>query len=432
MGTMGRVVCLAGFGTLPFTPAPRAQTFQFEPATYEVAEATGFVDVVVTISGPPEFSVGVVYETFPGSALEGPDFTHTEGFLSWSPGQTVPRVIRVPIQHDDLTEGPETFTVELTNTDGGAIGTPSVATVTIVEGSGDELRAYLDIGDAFESTTGQINFFGRQGSGVEVRVLLNRMPTEPVTVPWTSEYPPFSGTLEFDGVMERSFVLSPPVSGLTVTRGNVSIGNPTGRGSWLVAFLNAVFDGVVEDWLCVYCFVDCVLCELGIGECECAIDPFCGDLGSHDPRDAGGTGLDILQQYRDQVLATTPEGQYYTGLYEELSGEIGLALLSEPTFLYRVVAAKDEWIAAIGALVDGQGATAVVTPSMQASLNAILDELAENGSPNLASKIELERTRLHLDALTGMTMDEFQEQVETLGGTPTERTSWGELKGRYR
>ena len=50
-----------------------------------------------------------------------------------------------------------------------------------------------------------------------------------------------------------------------------------------------------------------------------------------------------------------------------------------------------------------------------------------------AQAIAFERQRLSLDTIAGLTLDEFQQQVETLGGTTavTER-SWGRVKSLFR
>jgi len=434
--------------TLAWVSPVRAQVYQFAQAEYSTTEAAGGVDVVVTVSGIPEFYIGVLYETVGGTAIEGDDYTAEDGFLAWPTGDTSPKTIHVPILADDLTEDPETFTVELVIADGGVIGEPSVTTVTILDGGDGELRAFLDVGDAIPTGGDEIHLFGTQGTDIEVRVYLNQVPPAPVLVPWTSDYPPYEGLLSFVGTTERSFTVTPPDAGIPLSSGKVAVGDPlSGRvatgprrgpvAGWVEAFLDAVAGSLLDEDECSYCFLDCLLCEFGLGLCECS--EVCDSMWGQPTPARGarafggdGTGREVLQRYRDEMLATTPQGQYYTALYRDLSGAIGLALVSEPTFVYRVLAAKDEWVSAISALVDGQGSTVVITPSMASNLNALLDEFEQHGSPELASAVQLERTRLHLDTIEGLSLEQFQQQVETFGGTPTRHTSWGGLKERYR
>ena len=67
------------------------------------------------------------------TATGGDDFVGTGGMLTFAAG-VASRTIVVPIVGDTINEGPETFTVTLSNPTGGAIlGTPSVATVTITD-----------------------------------------------------------------------------------------------------------------------------------------------------------------------------------------------------------------------------------------------------------------------------------------------------------
>jgi hypothetical protein len=70
---------------------------------------------------------------------------------------------------------------------------------------------------------------------------------------------------------------------------------------------------------------------------------------------------------------------------------------------------------------------------MQDDLNAILDSFAAHGSPALAAVVTTERQRLHLDAIAGLDIGQFQDQIETLGGvSAVEERSWGQLKSMYR
>ena len=106
---------------------------QFTTATSTVAESTASVTLTVQRVGPTTTENTVQYALAGVTATGGDDFVGTSGVLTF-PAGVASRTIVVPIVGDTIAEGPETFTVTLSNPTGGAIlGTPSVATVTILD-----------------------------------------------------------------------------------------------------------------------------------------------------------------------------------------------------------------------------------------------------------------------------------------------------------
>jgi hypothetical protein len=98
-----------------------------------VDEAAGTATYTVTLSHASAGPVTVDYASADGSATAGSDYDATSGTLSFAPG-TTSLTITVPITNDNLYEGGETYTVNLSNATGGAsIGTASVST-EIVDG----------------------------------------------------------------------------------------------------------------------------------------------------------------------------------------------------------------------------------------------------------------------------------------------------------
>jgi hypothetical protein len=147
----------------------------------------------------------------------------------------------------------------------------------------------------------------------------------------------------------------------------------------------------------------------------------------------GATFEQILTRYRDEVLATTPEGQFYTALYEQHSLAMMRASVADPSFTVRAFLAHGPWIAAIDALVDGGGDGVLVTQEMEDDLLDLLSTFESHGSPELATVVATERQRLQLDTIAGLSMTQFQEQVETLGGTSAVAAdSWGRVKALHR
>jgi hypothetical protein len=158
-----------------------------------------------------------------------------------------------------------------------------------------------------------------------------------------------------------------------------------------------------------------------------------GKPGICEPGTRGVDPYTALTRYRDEVLAATPTGQYYIDLYNQYSSDMILATVAEPDLLVRTYKAQDAWVAALQALVDGDGDAAVVTQQMQDDLNGILDSFAAHGGAALADVVTLQRQRLQLDSIAGLTVSEFQQQVETLGGpSAVEPQSWGRIKSLYR
>lgn len=115
------------------TPGP-AGTLQFSAAVSSVEEAGGVVTLGVTRSGGSAGIVTVQYATSPGAAQAGSDYQTASGTLTWASGDTEQKTFTVTIIDDAVPDSGETFAVTLSNPAGGAtVGTPSTATVTIVD-----------------------------------------------------------------------------------------------------------------------------------------------------------------------------------------------------------------------------------------------------------------------------------------------------------
>jgi len=92
------------------------------------------VTLSVGRSGGDTGIVSVTYATVNGSATAGSDYTSTTGTLTWQAGETGLKTFTVPVLTDSAAEGPETFTVNLSNPTGGVvIGSPGTVTVTIAD-----------------------------------------------------------------------------------------------------------------------------------------------------------------------------------------------------------------------------------------------------------------------------------------------------------
>lgn len=113
-------------------------------SNYNVNESTGFITITVNRSGDLSSAVSVDYATSDtGSSIDCStlnsglasarcDFGLTLGTLQFGPNETQKTFV-IPITQDSYTEGPEIFSVNLSNATGNNVGlaAPSSATVTI-------------------------------------------------------------------------------------------------------------------------------------------------------------------------------------------------------------------------------------------------------------------------------------------------------------
>lgn len=118
-------------------PNDQRGTIQFKAGNYSTNEGGGLARLWVTRGGGTFGAASVIYSTSNGSAIAGSDFAYTSGTLSWSDGDGSDRFFEVTIMDDLTAENAETFTGVLKNATGAALGSPSVAVVTI-EGPNDQ------------------------------------------------------------------------------------------------------------------------------------------------------------------------------------------------------------------------------------------------------------------------------------------------------
>ena len=133
LGTPVNAALLDGQGIGTIQNDDLAGTISFTAATASVQENGGTVALTVqrTVGTAP--GVTVQYGTSDVTAQAGADYTATTGTLTFGAGETS-KTITVPVLSDPNSEPSETFTVTLANPQGGAaLGTPSVATVAIVD-----------------------------------------------------------------------------------------------------------------------------------------------------------------------------------------------------------------------------------------------------------------------------------------------------------
>ena len=113
--------------------APSPGSVQFSASAYSVNENGGTLTITATRTGGSYGAASVNYATANGSATAGADYTSKSGSLNWSDGDAGNKTFTVSITDDAAFEGDETFTVSLSGASGASLGSPSSATVSIID-----------------------------------------------------------------------------------------------------------------------------------------------------------------------------------------------------------------------------------------------------------------------------------------------------------
>jgi glucose/arabinose dehydrogenase len=173
--------------TASFTAQPAS--LQLSQSSYSLAEGVGALNVTVTRTGNTALAVTVNYASsdtaglancnpalsgLTGIASSRCDYTTAVGTLRFAAGETS-KTITLIVVDDVHVEGPEVFSISLSNPTGGAIlATPSSATVTITDNGNDTTGA----GNPIDVT----NFFVTQ----HYMDFLNRLPDPAGFAGWTN------------------------------------------------------------------------------------------------------------------------------------------------------------------------------------------------------------------------------------------------------
>jgi Calx-beta domain-containing protein len=114
------------------TPVNRS-SIQFHATSSKITEGAGSVSITVSRTNADLGAASVHFATADDSATAGADYTAAAGDLDFAAGETSKTII-IPILNDKIAEGPEVFTVVLSNpTNGAILQAPTGHTVTIVD-----------------------------------------------------------------------------------------------------------------------------------------------------------------------------------------------------------------------------------------------------------------------------------------------------------
>jgi len=151
---------------------PAGPSVAFSSETYSAIEYDGEFDVSLTVDPPPTGTATVDVVVVGGTATLDDDFEIFDSTLTFSPTQTT-RGLDIWGNDDSEDEDDETIIVQLTNAQGMAIGSPSSATLSIIDDDSD--------GPAAEFEDDWIQYNEDQGT-VGLWVDVSPPPTGPASV----------------------------------------------------------------------------------------------------------------------------------------------------------------------------------------------------------------------------------------------------------
>ncbi|MGB8370585.1 MAG: Calx-beta domain-containing protein [Limisphaerales bacterium] len=222
----------------------------FSATNYVADEGAGIAFITVVRTNGTSGSVSVAYNTVPGTALPGVNYTTTSGTLTFNAGDTTKTFV-VPLVLNSLVQGTVNLSVVLSSPTGGAtLIAPTNATLNILNDN---------VGFNFLNAT---NYVSETNAYASIFVQCLGSPGGPVSVSYTNlaytstnygpaipgvNYTPVSGTLTFTPGETLQAILVPLIDDPQVTGDlafTVNLYNPT-NGTQLAAPSNTVV--VVQD-----------------------------------------------------------------------------------------------------------------------------------------------------------------------------------------
>ena len=216
----------------------------FSATNYTVSEGAGSAIITVVRTNGTSGSVSVAYNTVPGTALPGVNYTTTSGTLTFNDGDTTKTIV-VPLLATSFVQGPVNLSVVLSNPSGGAtLIAPTNTTLTILNNN---------VGFNFVNAT---NYFSETNAFAAVFVQCIGSPTSTVSVNYSTangtatsgvNYTAVSNKLTFTTGETLQAILVPLIDDANVTGDltfTINLSNPT-NGTQLAAPSNTVV--VVQD-----------------------------------------------------------------------------------------------------------------------------------------------------------------------------------------
>ncbi len=216
--------------TATVTVEDNDQGFQFDSASYSVAEDAGIVRIgVLRGTDDTNSPVTVDFTTADVTATSGLNYSGATNTLTFAPGEKV-KLVTVPILSDGVKQASKSFRVSLSNSTGGAVlGSRAMATINIVDndpGLGFEFGNY-----SVWENVGAITVTVLRGNGVALGPVTTDFATSDLSAKAGQDYQAVFGTIAFEQ-NETVKTITVPIlrNGLFTinTSFRVAITNPTG------------------------------------------------------------------------------------------------------------------------------------------------------------------------------------------------------------
>jgi len=138
------------------------------------------------------------------------------------------------------------------------------------------------------------------------------------------------------------------------------------------------------------------------------VGPVQGDLPEMDMH-----AVEVMVRVWNEVMPTTPAGQYYQSLAGQHTEEAFQLMMAHPERFEEFWRVADMFIPGLEALVNGKDHPVRITTEQVERLNAQLNWYASLGSQALREDIQREQQRLPLDHFVGMTVSEAWEFINS-------------------
>ncbi len=227
----------AGDGTVPVVSISSAELVEGDGAYNSM-------EFVVTLSEASDNNITIDYQTIGDSAIEGVDFSQSDGTLTIAAGDTS-AILTITTRGYTEAETDESFTLELTNPVGAAFSGDAVslqATGVIIDDDSTESTLALLVGDAkiVEGDSGQSEavFEIRLSQPSEETITLN-YTTSDVTAEAGSDYEAVTGTV--------TFLPGETVKSVTMNVNGDTVSETTDQFTLVVTPTEAIANGVSDS-----------------------------------------------------------------------------------------------------------------------------------------------------------------------------------------
>ena len=235
---------------------------QFSLSNYTTDESKGTAAISVTLSEVQQQPVAVDYASSDGTATAGKDYTAAKGTLYFAPGEKE-KTFDLYLTPDELTEGPETVSLSLSNArkiPSGTVdwGTQRSATLTIQDATSlPPIPGYVPPSIQFGSAT----FTAKESEGTAlISVTLSAAQNYAVTVDYAtsdasakagSDYTAISGTLTFAaGDLVKTFnvpIVRDSLTKESMEMLNLTLSNPTPSANAKLGTLATASLNIIDD-----------------------------------------------------------------------------------------------------------------------------------------------------------------------------------------